>query len=134
MIVLDASALVELLFQTKVGKKVGEIIFENQVNLVAPELLSIEVLQVVRRFVNSKELSSERATAVFQDFNDLAISYYPHRILLPRIWELRKNFTAYDATYIALSEQLEATLLTCDGAFIKGFGKIHSAKILLLKN
>jgi predicted nucleic acid-binding protein len=34
--------------------------------------------------------------------------------LLPRIWDLRANFTAYDGAYLALAEALDAPLLTCD--------------------
>ena len=34
--------------------------------------------------------------------------------LLGRIWELRDNLTAYDATYVALAEAIEAPLVTMD--------------------
>ena len=133
MLVVDASAVVELLFKSKIGEKVFDIIFKPSINLIAPELLSIETIQVIRRFTSSRELSQERASMAFQDLRDLPIFYYPHQILLDRVWELRKNFTAYDATYLALAESLQAPLLTCDSAFNKGYGKLHKAKVILLK-
>lgn len=133
LLVLDASAVVELLFQTLAGKRISDIIFEPNANLCAPELLTIETVQVIRRFINSKELTSATANSIFNDLKDLPISYYPHQILLDRVWELRKNFTAYDATYIALAEVLKAPLITCDSAFKKGSGTIHRATVALIK-
>jgi predicted nucleic acid-binding protein len=133
LLVLDASAIVELLFQTLAGKRVSDIIFEPNINLCAPELLTIETIQVIRRFINSKEISTKVADSIFNDLKDLPISYYPHHILLNRAWDLRKNFTAYDATYISLAEALKAPLITCDSAFKKGSGSIHQAKVILIK-
>lgn len=133
LIVLDASAVVELLFQTTPGKRISDIIFEPGINLCAPELLTVETIQVIRRFINSKELTNTLANSLFKDLKDLPISFYPHQILLDRTWELRKNFTAYDATYLALAEALNAPLITCDSAFKKGSGGTHRAKIIHIK-
>ncbi len=134
MLVVDASVIIELLFRTKLGDKISDVLFKSNTNLIAPELLSIECIQVIRRFISSKELSLVRSKEVFHDLKDLPIKYYPHQILLDRIWELKNNFTAYDATYLALAENLNAPLLTTDSAFNKGFGKIHMAKIIYVKN
>jgi predicted nucleic acid-binding protein len=51
-------------------------------------------------------------------------------MLLPRIWDLRPNLTAYDATYVALAEALDAPLLTCDRRIARAPG--HSARIELV--
>jgi len=134
VLVLDASAVIEVLFRTKVGTKVAEVIFEPKINLVAPELLPVETIQVIRRYIYSKELSIPRASVAFKDLQDLPIAYYSYQILMNRIWELKNNFSAYDATYIALAECLESPLLTCDSAFQKGSGRLHKAKIVVLKS
>jgi predicted nucleic acid-binding protein len=133
VIVLDASALVELLFQTATGKKVASILFKEKINIAAPELLPVETVEVLRKFLNSRELSTERANLAFQDLNDMPITLYPHHILLDRIWALRNNFSAYDAAYLALAENLKAPLLTSDNAFKKGFGKLHKVKVIYVK-
>ncbi len=114
MIVVDSSAILEVLFRSPVGIEIENLIFSPFQNLCAPHLIDLEVVQVLRRYCSSGDISSERAQAALDDFKDMPISRYPHDILLHRIWELRKNITAYDAAYIALAEALPATLLTCD--------------------
>ncbi len=130
MIVVDASALIEMLFGSPVGKRVLRTIRQNRAALLAPELLQVETLQVLRRVVRAKELSLSRAEEALQDFRDMPIKFFPHVSLVNRIWELKGNFTAYDAAYIALAEQLKAKLLTTDSAIANASGKLHQAKIL----
>jgi predicted nucleic acid-binding protein len=60
---------------------------------------------------------------------DLSLRRYPHDFLLPRIWELRNNLTAYDAAYVALAEALDAPLLTRDKRLAAAAG--HHAQIEL---
>jgi len=62
-----------------------------------------------------------------QDFGDLNLARYPHDFLLPRVWELRKNLTAYDAVYVALAEVLDAPLITTDARLASSPG--HRARI-----
>lgn len=82
--------------------------------LHSPYLLDIEVSQVLRRFTLRRELYGARAKIALSDFLSLRIQRYGHDLFLPRVWELRANFTAYDAVYVALSEALAAPLLTHD--------------------
>jgi predicted nucleic acid-binding protein len=70
------------------------------------------VAQVIRRYCRAGELSSERGREVLADLADLPLSRYPHDLLLARIWELRHNLTAYDASYVAMAEALDAPLIT----------------------
>lgn len=127
MIVLDASAAIEILLQTEAGSPVSERILTPDSSLHAPHLLDVEVAQVLRRLVRDGELKAERAAVALTDLRDLPVERYSHEILLPRIWSLRHNLTAYDATYVALTEVLGATLLTRDSRISRAPG--HSAQV-----
>ncbi|WP_239024994.1 type II toxin-antitoxin system VapC family toxin [Rhodoligotrophos defluvii] len=59
-------------------------------------------------------LTMPRGREALADLADLPLRRYPHDLLLPRIWALRCNLTAYDAAYVALAEVLDAPLLTRD--------------------
>jgi predicted nucleic acid-binding protein len=127
LIVLDASAAVEVILQTEVGVALTGKLLTPESSLHAPYLLDIEVAQVLRRFTLRKEVPPKRARQALEDLADLPIERYPHRMLLPRIWALRQNLTAYDAAYVALAEILGATLLTRDGRISRASG--HSARV-----
>jgi predicted nucleic acid-binding protein len=116
MIVVDASATVELLLGTAQGLAVAERIFDPAETLHVPELLDLEVAQVLRRFERAQLLDRTRADAALVDLADLPFERYSHHLLLPRAWELRGHLTIYDAVYIALAELLRAPLLTGDAA------------------
>jgi predicted nucleic acid-binding protein len=114
LIVVDSSAILEVLFRSPVGLEIEDFIFSPFKNLCAPHLIDLEIAQVLRRYCTSGDISPERAQTALNDFKDMPINRYPHDILLQRIWELRNNITAYNASYVALAEALPATLLTCD--------------------
>ena len=82
-----------------------------------PHLIDVEIVSAVRRLVASGDAAVERGEEAVADLLDLPMARYPHDILLPRIWELRQNFSAYDAAYLALAEALTdegVPLLTTD--------------------
>jgi predicted nucleic acid-binding protein len=112
VIVVDASALIEALLRTSSAEAVEERLFGE--TLHAPHLLDVEVTQVVRRYAIAGEVGAERGRAALTDLVEFPIRRYPHDFLLPRVWELRNNLSAYDAIYVALAEALDAPLLTCD--------------------
>ncbi len=117
MLVVDASALTELLLGRPAGAVVAEHVAGHEFALHAPHLVDIEVLSALRRLVASGEAPVERAGEAIADLHDLPIDRYPHDILVPRIWELRENFSAYDASYVALAEAVAddpVSLLTAD--------------------
>ncbi|MGC1562851.1 MAG: type II toxin-antitoxin system VapC family toxin [Bradyrhizobium sp.] len=114
MIVVDASAVLEALLRTPAAKAVEKWLFDPRQTLHAPHLLDIEVAQVIRRYSAKGEIDSERGRAALADLADLPLHRYPHDFLLPLIWDLRNNLTAYDAAYVALAEALDAPLLTRD--------------------
>ena len=127
MIVLDASAAVDWLVQAAAAPRIESRIFSHNQSLHAPELLDLEVAQVLRRLVREGKLSASRAEQAIQDLLDMRITRYPHLVLLPRIWQLRHNLSAYDAAYIVLAEKLEATLLTRDARLASTPG--HAATV-----
>jgi predicted nucleic acid-binding protein len=114
MIVLDASAVLELLLGTPAGLEVAGHLEDTAVALHAPHLIDVEVAQVLRRYVRESQLSAEDARTAIRDLRDLDLSRHAHEPLLDRVWELRHNFSAYDAVYVALAEVLDARLLTAD--------------------
>ena len=114
MIVVDASAILELLLQPAAALDIQRRLFERGESLHAPHLLDLEIAQVLRRYVSGGELTPQRGKQALTDFADFPILRYPHNLFLSRIWALRHNFTAYDAAYLALAESLAAPLITCD--------------------
>jgi predicted nucleic acid-binding protein len=129
MIVLDASAAVDWLLQTPAGRLVENRIYSRNETLHAPHLLDIEVAHVLRRLVAQGVVTGLRAQQAIEDLLDLRITRYPHDVLLSRIWQLRHNFSAYDAAYITLAKELGAVLVTRDGRLASNSG--HSASIEL---
>jgi predicted nucleic acid-binding protein len=122
VIVLDASALVELLLNTPVGQKISARI-ENPVEGVhVPHLVDLEVIQALRRYVREEELDVEDALAAIEDLRALDLQRHAHEPMLDRVWELRNNITAYDAVYVALAEVLDTKVVTCDGPFSRARG------------
>lgn len=100
-------------------------------NIAAPQLIDIEVLQVLRRRVTAGITSIAHADEARELLRDVNLRYYDHAILRERIWQLRDNVTAYDAAYIALAELLEVPLLTSDVRLAQAPG--NEAQILLVE-
>ena len=130
MIVVDASALIEVLLRTPAAIAVERWLFDPRQTLHAPHLLDVEVAQVVRRYAAKGEIDDERGRAALADLSDFPLRRYPHEFLLPRVWDLRNNLTAYDAVYIALAEVLDAPLLTRDQRLAAAAG--HKARVELV--
>jgi len=128
--VLDASATIDWLLRTEVGQRIEERIYARDESLHAPYLLDLEVMQVLRRMVYRREIPDWRGDEAVVDFLRLRVMLYPHRTLLRRIWQMRHNFSAYDAAYVALAEQLGATLITLDTRLAAASG--HQASIEIL--
>lgn len=130
MIVVDASAVLEALLRTAAANAVEDRLFAPGQTLHAPHLLDVEVAQVIRRYAAKGDIDSARGRLALGDLADLALRRYPHDFLLPRIWDLRNNLTAYDAAYVALAEALDAPLLTRDRRLAAAAG--HYARIELV--
>ena len=130
MIVVDASAILEVLLNTPTAARISKRLFATRQTLHAPHLLDLEVAQVLRRYWLAGDLSPDRGLEALDDLADFPLTRYPHDLFLPRIWELRQNFTAYDAAYLALAETLHAPLVTLDKALASSSG--HTAIVELI--
>ena len=111
--VIDASAATEYVLRTPVGLKLANVI--EDAALLAPELLDVEVLSVLRRAVLRRELAQQRALLAVEDLMDWSIDRIPHRRLIWSAWQHRNNVSAYDAFYVAAARLANAALLTADG-------------------
>ena len=131
MIVVDASAVLELLLNTPASGRVAERLFARNDTLHAPHLLDLEVAQVLRRYTFSGEMEAERSEQALEDLADLPLNRYPHDVFLRRIWKLRHNLTAYDAAYVALAEALDAPLITRDATLARASG--HEARVEVVR-
>jgi predicted nucleic acid-binding protein len=117
MIVIDASAVLEILKQTPVGLNLQEILGDRFLD--APHVIDLEVANVLRRWVFSGAMTDIDAKRALDSFLAMPITRHPHTNLLPEIWKLRHNLTAYDAAYLALARFLGAELLTMDDGLSK---------------
>lgn len=129
MIVPDASLVVELLLNSPVAEVIKEEWRDRDEVFVAPHLLDIEVFGALRRLVAGKRVDAYRCQEFMSALSEFPVQRYAHQPLLPRIWELRQNFTVYDAAYIALAEATGGVLWTCDGKLTAG----HRARVILVK-
>lgn len=111
--VCDASAVVALLLdsgpdgQWATAKLTGA-------TLAAPSLLHFEAANIVRRHETAKLVSADQAAQAHADLLDLTIEEWPYELLGRRVWELRRNLSAYDASYVAVAEATNAPLVTLD--------------------
>jgi predicted nucleic acid-binding protein len=131
MIVVDASAIAELLLQTRIGLRVERRLYQDDVDIHAPHLLDVEVLSALRRLVRAGEVTAGRASDAIEDLAMLRIIRHGHLDLAIRVWELRQNVTAYDAVYLALAESLDAPVVTCDRPLAAATG--HRARIEVIR-
>ncbi len=129
--VLDASAVLELVLATPLGHALAERVDWPAGSLHAPELLDVEVCSVLRRYALTGALSPQDGEQALIDLIRLPLHRYPHHDLLPRAWQLRDTHTAYDGVYVALAENLGAPLITTDARLARSHG--HQARIELVE-
>lgn len=113
-----------------IGRDVDDELLEAlQDDIHAPHLLDIEVLSVLRGLLLGGKLAPGAAEDARADHFAFTIIRHEAHILAERIWQLRHQYTCYDATYLALAEALGAPLLTCDA---KLAGTAHTVDVLVL--
>jgi predicted nucleic acid-binding protein len=130
VIVLDASAAIDLLLDAPPHARSIEHLLATQGPAAAPHLLDVEVAQVLRRFVLAGKLSERLALAALEDLAGLPIARYDHVPLLSAAFGLRQSATVYDAIDLVLAEALGATLVTRDKALASVPGTAAKVKVL----
>ena len=115
MIVIDASAVISALLNEGPARQLM-----GRQRLHVPSLIDTEVASALRRQVLAGTLSAEHGWTALNTWQRLAVLRYPTHGLLDRIWQLRHNVSAYDATYVALAEGLGCSLATLDGRLARG--------------
>ena len=129
MIVLDASAAIELVLHTPTGGRVAARLSVDDA-LHGPHLIDLEVASVLRKLERTRVITPADAVTALDDFAALGLERHAHDLFVPRIWQLRARLTSYDACYVAVAEALGATLVTCDARLAKAKG--HGATVALI--
>jgi predicted nucleic acid-binding protein len=130
VLVADTSAVLEALVAREPTPGLIERLSDDA-DLHGPHLIDTELLHALRRMTVTGAISDERAADARTDFAELRLVRYPHQPLNDRVWELRENLTAYDATFVALAEALDAPLITCDARLASAPG--HTAAVELFE-
>jgi predicted nucleic acid-binding protein len=111
-VVVDASALVELLLLTRRAAAVLQAVGNTE--MVAPDVINPEVLSSLRRREREGALRAGRAAQAVDDLLDAPLRRLPTLPLMPAVWTLRANVTSDDACYVALARDLGCPLVTGD--------------------
>ena len=127
--VLDASAGIEWLLGRPSGARVAEMVRALR-PVAVPHLWALETTQVLRRYDRTGAAAAERVDQARRLATAIGVQRYAHEPLLPRVWELRRTVTAYDAAYVALAEVLAAPLVTTDARLARAPG--HTADVRLV--
>lgn len=127
MIVLDASVVVELLTNGAMADTIRNELARSDEAFIVPHLIDVEVVSAIRRLMVGQRIDAHRSGQFLAELAALPAERFAHTPLIGRIWELRHNFTAYDAAYIALAEATDSVLYTCDEKLRRG----HRAQVVL---
>lgn len=112
-LIVDASAVAEILLGTAAGRRAATMLEGHE--LLAPQHLTAEVASVIRGWSLSRQISDEQALRAFREFVALDIEQVPMAQMLPAVYALRHNVSAYDAMYVVLARAAACRLLTLDG-------------------
>lgn len=135
-IVVDSSVIVKWLNTTD-EENVEEAntllsdVLDNKIELLAPELAKYEIGNVL---LKSKKLTVNEATIAFGTANALPITFIADSEELANdTYSLayKNNITYYDASFLSLAKQYNATLITSN---VKHQGKSSEIRVTPLKD
>lgn len=122
-VVCDASAVVALLLDSgPAGEWAARQL--RGTSLAAPSLMPFETANIIRRHQLTRLVSPDQAAQAHRDLLDLTVDLWPYEVLARRAWELRQDFSIYDASYVALAERLAAPLVTLDERLQRASGSM----------
>ncbi|MGL5857017.1 MAG: type II toxin-antitoxin system VapC family toxin [Angustibacter sp.] len=124
-VVVDASVAVAALLTN--GQARAVVV---EADLHAPHLIDSEVVSAVRRRTAAGQLDVSAARLAVSTWSAAGIRRHPVTAILDRIWRLRDNLSAYDATYAALAEALECPLVTLDRRLVRSPGVPCEVQVL----
>lgn len=123
MIVLDASAAVDLLMAS--GSRSAQLAdrVASVPELHVPELFDVEILSALRGLERAGKVAGGRIEAALKALEDIRAIRWRHQQLRPLIWRHRHRGSVYDATYVALARFLDLPLVTADSRLADSVGR-----------
>jgi predicted nucleic acid-binding protein len=128
-IVADTSALLPALVDAGSAGQAARVAL-NVPDLIAPALIDVEVVHALRGRVRGGKLEARIAVQAIADLRRIPMERFDMLPLLDRVWQLRENLTAYDATFVALAEAFDAVLVTGDERLAKSTGPLCGFQIV----
>jgi predicted nucleic acid-binding protein len=127
MIILDASAVVDLLVEPAAATGQLRASIRTASLVHAPHLMDAEVTSALRRQVLQGRIDQITARRAIRRLAAMRVKLWPHQPLLGRAFALRHQLSAYDAIYVAMAEATGATLVTRDERLARATG--HRARV-----
>jgi predicted nucleic acid-binding protein len=110
--VVDASALVETLLQTRRAAAASDAL--RDLDLYAPAHLDAEIVGALFGLIRLGTLDERRARLAIRRLRQLDLERVAIDALAQDALTLRHNLSAYDALYVALARRLRCSLVTAD--------------------
>jgi predicted nucleic acid-binding protein len=116
MIVADASVILAWLL------RLGSVRVPADEHIHVPYLIDTEIANALRGHVRRGELDQRSGWEILYALRWLGITRHGTFSMLDRVWELRHNLSADDASYVALAEALQCPLVTGDARISRAPG------------
>jgi predicted nucleic acid-binding protein len=124
LLVLDASVVTAALYPSDPKSRAAAARLRGGHALYVCAHTESEVLHAFWNLARvDPTLSDEQIADIIDDLHSLPLRRtHPDSIQSRRVWELRHNLSAYDALYVALAEEISASLVTADAKLAAATG------------